>query len=215
MEDFTNWKEDFEIKSASSFVLQCAPKQRNDYVAYYYYCNRSGHYNPRGKGERSLKLQGSSKLGTYCSAYIRLRKYESFIEAEICDYHTHETKLAHIRLPESIRCMIAAKLKDGVSITAILDSVRDNVETIGRKELISRQDIHNIKHQYNIEGIQLHSSDYTSVSLWVENIKANVSDNENPVLLFKKQGVLQDDETNDLSKEDFVLFIQLCFKGTC
>ena len=66
--------------------------------------------------------------------------------------------------------MIAAKLKDNVSISAILDSVRDNVETIGRKELISRQDIYNVKHQYNIEGIQLHSSDYTSVSLWVENI---------------------------------------------
>ena len=87
MEDFTNWKEEFEIKSAS-FVLQCAPKQRNDHVVYYYYCNRSGHYNPRGEGKHSLKLQGSSKLGNYCSAYIRLRK--SFVEAEICDHYTHE-----------------------------------------------------------------------------------------------------------------------------
>ena len=62
MEDFTNWKEDLEIKSASSFVLQCAPKQRSDHVVYYYYCNRSGHYNPRGKGKRSTRFFKTGNL---------------------------------------------------------------------------------------------------------------------------------------------------------
>ena len=35
--------------------------------------------------------------------------------------------------------------------------------------------------------------------------KANVSKNENPVLLFKQQEIMQNDETDKLSKEDFIL----------
>ena len=98
----------------------------------------------------------------------------------------HKLRLGHIPLPDSSRVMVAAKLRDGVSIGAILDSVRDSVEKLGRTELMSCQDIHDIRHQYNIEDIKLHSNDRGSDSLWVENIQ-NGSESENPVLLFKQQ----------------------------
>lgn len=196
MEEFTTWKADFETCTSSNFVLHCAPKKRLHYLCYYYYCNRSGSFNSRGKGKRSLKLQGSSKIGSNCIAFIRARQQDSSgeVEAEICDYHLHEAQLAHLRLPESTRQMIAAKLHDGVSINAILDSIRDGVhDIVGRAELTCRQDIHNIRQQYNIEGIQYHKNDHCSVHMWVENAKSK-ADIPSPVLLYKQQDVEQTDE---------------------
>ena len=65
------WKTDFEKTSNSTFVLHSAPNNLADHQCYYIYCNRSGTYNSRGKGKRSLQLQGSSKIGRHCIAYIR------------------------------------------------------------------------------------------------------------------------------------------------
>ena len=88
--------------------------------------------------------------------------------------------------------MIAAKLHDGVSTNAILDCIRDNVHgKIGRAELVTRQNVHNIRHQYNVEKIQFHQNDHCSVQLWVESMNNN-ADIESPVL-FKQQGVEQPD----------------------
>jgi hypothetical protein len=179
MEDFIVWKSEFEKSSSSSYVLHSAPQKREDHSCYYYYCNRSGVYHSKGKGKRALKLQGSNKVDGCCVAYMRARKYISgVVIVEVCDYHLHESQLAHIPLPESTRHTIAAKLQDGVEIQAILDSIRDGVQgtAIGRSELVNRQDIHNIRHQYNIEGIQYHTNDHSSVQLWVDSLQSSVSD---------------------------------------
>lgn len=102
----------------------------------------------------------------HCTAYIRAKKYVSGeVTVEVCDHHVHEAELAHLRLPDSVRTMIAAKLSDGVSISTILDSVRDSVQSIDRTALLCRQDVHNIKHQYNIEGTKLDENDHTQVYL--------------------------------------------------
>ena len=72
---------------------------------------------------------------------------------EVCGHHVYEVQsVAHLCLPDSVRAMVTAKLSDGVTISTILDSVRDNVEGIDRTALLCRQDVHNFKHQYNIEG---------------------------------------------------------------
>ena len=213
--EFNEWKELHQVESESSFVLHCSPKQRENYLIYYYYCNRTGQYNGKGKQVRSLKQQGSSKLGYHCSAYMKVKEYVSGkVEAEICDHHIHEKLVAHLPLPESCRKMIAAKLNDGVSVSSILDFVRENVEgQMGRRELVNRQDITNISHQYNIQGIKLHADDAKSVSLWVENINNYCNDdNNNPVLLFKPQGVVPDDNMKDLKNDDFVICIQTSFQ---
>ena len=123
LNEFMKWKEDFEENSRSSYVLHCAPKCHSDsnYVSYYYYCNRSGKYSSRGKEVRELKIQGSSKIGTHCLAYIRAKKdQDGQIEVEICNYHTHGQQLAHLPLPLSTRETVAAKLADGVTISNIL-----------------------------------------------------------------------------------------------
>ena len=183
--EFLDWKERHEDESLSSFVLQSSPKQRDNYIIYYYYCKRTGKFTSRGSGKRSLKQQGTSKLGGYCTAYIRAKEYEcGKVETEICDHHVHEKKLVHLPLSDSTRKMIAAKLQDGVSVSSILDFIRENVEgQLGRRELITHQDVRNIGHQYNIEGIKFDADDAKSVSLWVQYFNSYCA-NDNPVLLY-------------------------------
>ena len=64
---FMNWKEEIELKTSSSYVLHSSPKQRANYMCYYYYCNCTGTYSSRGEGKRGLKIQGTSKIGCIAS----------------------------------------------------------------------------------------------------------------------------------------------------
>ena len=143
-----------------------------------------------------------------------MKEYEcGEVEAEICDHHIHKKKLVHLPLSDSVREMIAAKLQDGVSISSILHFIRDNVEgQLGRKELITNQDIRNIRHQYNIRGIKLNADDAKSVSLWVQYFNDHCA-NDNPVLLYKSQGTEPDDDLKDFNKDDFVICIQTPFQS--
>lgn len=86
---------------------------------------------------------------------IVLRTLEP-IFVEICDHHIHEQLLCLLRLPDSLRMTIAAKLNDGVTIFTILDSIRDNVDKVDCGALLCHQDIHSVGHQYNIDAIKLH-----------------------------------------------------------
>jgi len=181
---------------------------------YYFYCNRTGKFTSKSKGVRSEKQQGTSKIGQYCTAYIRARQYKSGeVEAEICDHHTHVKQPAHLPISKPIRDMIAAKLQEGVSPSSIFDSIRDNVEgELGRRELINHQDICNIRHQYNIEGIKLNSNDAKSVFLWVQNLNDQCG-NDKPIILYKPQETMPDEAQKDFNNDDFVLCIQTTFQS--
>jgi hypothetical protein len=212
---FLQFKDEFEKSTSSFFVLNSSPKQRaGGYLCYYYYCNRSGCYTPKGKGKRELKIQRSSKIGSHCTAYIRARKYLESNEVcvDICDYHIHERELCHLRLPDSLRHTIAAKLNDGVTISTIMDSIRDNVDKTDRAILACCQDVHNVRHQYNMDGIKLHANDYESVSLFIQSMAIEQGD-DNPIIMFKEQDKEQPSNLNDLSKDDFLVAIQTSFQA--
>ena len=110
-------------------------------------------------------------------------------------------------LPPDVKHTIAAKLHDGVRIESILNSIQDSMldDTIGRRQLLSRQIILNIKNKLNIRSIMKHSNDHFSTSAWVEELQ---SQPQNPVLLYKPQGVVQSDETDNLGTNDFLLVLQ-------
>ena len=97
-------------------------------------------------------------------------------------------------------------LAEGVSIDRILDDIRDNVtESLEREHIMNRQDIHNIQYQLNLESVEKHQNDHTSVSAWVIEMKKM---EYNPILIFKNQGEEQEDDCDDLAKNDFLLAIQ-------
>ena len=118
--------------------------------------------------------------------------------------------MAHLRISEDLRKNIASKLQEGVSEKKILDGIRNNIhDDISREHLVTLQDIQNICRQYNIDGIQHHSSDHQSVKIWIEEMLSQIY---NPVLLHKVQGEEPCIEMENLKKEDMLLVIQTEFQ---
>ncbi len=146
---FLTWKEDVELKSYSHYVQQCSSTTSGDDTKWYYYCNRAGKYKPKGTGVRQSKMQGTSKIGQQCTAHMKvLQKKSGEVSVEYCVFHTHDVRLGHLPLPESARKYVAAKLEKGVDISKILNNIRNEVcKSFGRKDLLDRQDILNIKRQ--------------------------------------------------------------------
>lgn len=105
-------------------------------------------------------------------------------------------------MPEQLRLCVAAKLMQGITIDKILDSIRDTVGAKGlqREHLSSRQDLRNIMWQYNIEGIEKHPNDPTSVAAWVHEMQSMEFD---PVIVFKQQGISS--EEPNILESDFCL----------
>ena len=190
-------------------MQKCAPKASGDHEVWYYYCNRAGIYQTRGTGKRQLKTQGSAKVGEQCTAHMRASKnlVSGHVDVQYCStHHNHDTRLGHLRLPEEDRLQIAAKIQQGVTMNRILDDIRDSITTeVAREHLVTRQDIHNIKAQYNIQSVMRHKNGLTSVCAWVEEMR---SLDYNPVVIFKQQGTKQSDNIDNMADNDFILGIQ-------
>ena len=93
-------------------MQKCAPQIFQENEHYYYYCNRAGNFNPRGKGERGLKSQGSSKIISHCSAHIKAIKNIKTNEVTVqytCTHYNHQTQLGHLRISNPTRMVIADK----------------------------------------------------------------------------------------------------------
>ena len=205
---FLEWKKEEEIKTNSQYVQLCSSQVYGNAEHWYYYCNCSGHYKPKGKEKCQTKAQGSCKTGSSCTAHIKdLTTGE--VTVQYCSTHnSHSISLGHLRIPDDTRMKIASKLYQGVLIERILDDIRDSVDAgISREHLVTRQDVRNIKVQYNIDGIRRHKDDPASVNAWVEEM---TSLPYNPVLFYKSQGT--PDPNGNLADNDFVLVIQTEFQ---
>ena len=123
--------------------------------------------------------------------------------------HTPEEDVMHLRLPKDFKLAVFNKLLQGVTIDRILDDIRDSVDEGGLKRChhSTKKDIQNIKRVCNVDGVQKHSNDYTSVAAWVEELK---SMEFCPVIAFKPQGVSS--EREGVKDNDFLLALQTQFQ---
>ena len=187
--EFKTWKEEEEIKLHANYVQECAPQSSSIKQTWYYYCNHSGIYRETGKGIRNTKRQGSSKTGQRCTAHMKVVNDTDTGEVTVhyCSTHyKHEISMGHLRIQEATRLNIAAQLQEGVTRQRIMDNIRDSVTFgITREHLVTKQDIYNIKNQYNIEGVMHHINDLTSVCAWVKEFETLPY---NPIIIFKPQG---------------------------
>ena len=186
---------------------------RNHETSLYYYCNRSSKYSSKESGSCRQKFQGSCKLGNSSTGYIKASENIILhsVYVEYCFHHNHVIQLDHLTMDEQLKAKVAVKC---VSEKKILDKIQNNVHNgIGREHLITIQDIQNIRHQYNIEGIQHHQNDHQSVELWIfEYKKCQLSQTSNPVLLYKTWGTEQADEVDNIAKDDILFCIQTEFQ---
>ncbi|GFY08489.1 c2H2-type domain-containing protein [Trichonephila clavipes] len=106
--------------------------------------------------------------------------------------------------------MPVRKLKEGVSEKIFLQGIREEITVdSGRKMLIEKKDIHNIKRDFNINGyVKRHEINAANVKLRAEELKNN---GENCFVYFKEQGQSGNDYC--LKDEDFVLLKTL--ESTC
>lgn len=72
--DFKVWKETLEKETNSWFVQGSGEKKLSDSSKIYYYCNRSGTFTTKGAGKRQMKMQGTSKIASHCTASITVSR---------------------------------------------------------------------------------------------------------------------------------------------
>ena len=76
MDAFLEWKEQEERETHTWYIQRCGAKLGTENEHWYYYCNRAGKYQARGKNERNLKSQGTSKNNiTLFGIYKSYQKY--------------------------------------------------------------------------------------------------------------------------------------------
>lgn len=74
---------------------------------------------------------------------------------------------------------------------------------------MTRQDIHNIKNKFNIDGIMKHTNDLLSVKALVEELNCLAY---SPVILFKSQGDEQPEFMDNVGTDDFIIGLQTEFQ---
>ena len=212
-EEFMTWKSAEEENINTSYVQHCGARTSTTAKVWYFYCNRAGKYKSKSSGKRQNKSQGTSKIGDQCSAHLKAVQHlnSGKVSVTYCNtHHNHAIKLAHLRMPQHYKMELAAKLLQGVTMDRILDDIRDGITNrIVRSHLVNRQDLHNLKRQYNIDGIIRHKNDLTSVTAWVEETRTLPF---NPILRFKQQGFKQSDDIDNVADNDFLLCIQTEFQ---
>ena len=117
-----------EVQTESWYVQRCVPNStvtRN--IGTMDYCNRAGKYESWGKGERSLKSQGSSEAISHYLAHIHASMDMATNMVAVLyssTHYSHDTPLGHLRITSTTRKMIATKLQQDVTTQCILGVVQ-------------------------------------------------------------------------------------------
>lgn len=191
--EFQTWLRNIELENNCEYIQRTGKRKSKNGLRSYYECCRSGVHKEIKNPKRSIKLQGSKKINQNCTSHIKL--FEPLHDGKCImtfykDHYGHkENQLQHIKLPIEKKQEIATNLSQGVTFERVLDNFRENIGvSLKREDLITRADLHNIKHKYNLilKDGQFHNNDATSVDIWVERMKQEGENN--PVIYYKKQG---------------------------
>lgn len=209
LEEFSKWKDSFEKETNTRFVKEyhfsCLS---HDVVSYI--CHRSGYYNPKGKGLRHMKAQGSSKINGYCPAAIKLKKIkDGSVKVTFCGTHIgHTTDVSHLHLTPAERQIIAEKIALNIPFPDILESMRNTVSEsdFKRIHMLSKKDLYNIKSSFHLTSPIAKTlkppSENVTFEIWIEDMKKN----GDCIMFHKPQGHFMEEHPN-LKSEDFVLMI--------
>ena len=146
-----------EEESNSWFVQHRQNRMCGGNETYCFYSNRTGYLQGVEERIRALKTQGLSKIDGKCSAFMKVVVDSVSNEVNVeynLSYIGHDIRLGHLRISDKLRSTIAAKLAKEIPVNAIPDEIRDNLTgLLCRDHLTTRQDIHNIMQQYNLNPV--------------------------------------------------------------
>lgn len=212
MAAFRSWKEKVEKVTRSRYIIITSARKGNPQgkEITYFGCHRSGKFVPQGTGKK--KYPPSLKCGRRCFAGMTVTKSNTEINVVFQSKHRgHDFDIRHLHLSKTERASIAAKLQEGVSLDAVLDSARQNLDgPLQRLNLLTRQDLYNIMRDNVDNHKRLQTNNYVGAELWGEQMH---TEKDNPVLFFKRQGqpdraeILDRPPDSRLEEKDFMLAI--------
>ena len=173
-------------------------------------CARTGTFVSKTRENRAMKSEGSSKTGCTYPAFMTTRKHHATgeVQAEFClKYVGQRQENAINRMSGEMGTTDAAKLPQGIGMTSTMDYWDSVCGLLNRDHFNTRADLHNIKHQYDINCMQQTSADVHSALYWVQKMQCKEF---NPVLFLKPQGEKSD--CNDVEENDFLLGLQTQFQ---
>ncbi|XP_017772718.1 PREDICTED: uncharacterized protein LOC108559860 isoform X2 [Nicrophorus vespilloides] len=113
IEEFNSWKKQIEEENSIFFMQDRGAFKSATYTQTKYHCNRSGTYQSKGQGLRSLKIQGSIKIDAFCPASIILVYKNDVYSVKYTSTHIgHKNELCHIKLPEKGNLIMADGLDE-------------------------------------------------------------------------------------------------------
>ncbi|XP_054257441.1 uncharacterized protein LOC128985204 [Macrosteles quadrilineatus] len=211
-DEFLKWKKCHEESEKSLFINRRGSYRSKYKKVTYYQCHRSGNYRTHLSSEcqrkRSMKIQGTKKINSYCPAKMKATTsmINGSVEVEFCKTHVgHQALLAHLSIPDDERQTIATKIAQKIPFDAIIDEVQKTVtKEVTRRHLLTKQDLRNIVREYSLDSECVrHTNDAISVEKWVE---MEIASDKNSVIMYKPQG-LDSSDYPELTKDDFMLGI--------
>ena len=207
-QEFKLWMKKMEKETQTCYIKARGNKLTRNFISSQYYCHRSGMSKPTENRKRAFKSQGSSKIGTRCTAFLTARKdlVNGSVSIQYCPYHIgHSLKLCHLRLSKDLKTQVAGKLAQGLEPQQILDDLRATMTDVNRDSLVTKKDITNIRKQFKLSGLQKRSDEAAGTDSWVEELSKEA---DNPVVFYKPEGGAHP----LLGDEDFLVCVQTAFQ---
>ena len=121
----------------------------------------------RNARERAMKSKDLPGLDAHAPAFITTKNQLATgeVQTEFClKHHRHRQENSFNTISKEMPTAIAGKLSQGVSMSSVMDYIRGSMfGSLNRDHLITEADLHNIKHQHNINCMQKASDDADSV----------------------------------------------------
>ncbi|KAG8175982.1 hypothetical protein JTE90_009661 [Oedothorax gibbosus] len=200
-------KTELESRENSAFLLRNARRNGDGSQKMYYNGSRSISKRkvPSQNTQRSAKMQGSCKLEYACTSGMVVSINSTGVKVEHTDSHYgHKPELQFLRLSKQDVEQVVGKLVLGVPTEKILESNRENISVdLKRSDLMTAQDVNNIKKRYNLQVSdgERHPLDTVSIELWVQEAM--------------KSDKAQREAVDFYNDNDFCLMMMNHTSGTC
>ena len=125
--EFDDWKSDFEQSENCSYFKRTTNRDEHTRkTEVYFYCNRSGRYETKSIGKRTVKSRGTCKINAHCTSTIKLQyQNDCDYEAVVCKTHYGHTKeLGHTWITGKEKQAIAAKRQMGIPVDLVLKDIQ-------------------------------------------------------------------------------------------
>ncbi|BES98935.1 Hypothetical protein NTJ_11753 [Nesidiocoris tenuis] len=147
---FDEWRRNVETEHKAKYI-RFSTRKNSEKTIVYFTCNRSGEARvvSQDSRKRRPKLKGSRKTGRKCTSRITANFFaDGTVAIDFCRTHSgHTAELEHLPIPSQVKQEVAAKLASKIPASEILEQVRSSANTneLRREQLITRQDLRNIR----------------------------------------------------------------------